>query len=646
MAKNYTNTKGFNQGRNNDKKEKLASNEPAFAPYNFVSLNDDVITDSVLDLELDSKNKIISGDGFSKFHKDHFSGYIELEIKNLTPLFIGDSLKEQNNGKNNATLNKKESQKATKQKDDKEITKQEFFSINGKEAIPGSSIRGMVRNLVEIASYSKFQFFNDNRFFYRDVAGVSKNSLKVSYEKIMKKECKNNNEVKQNDKNKKNFLPKADCGILVRENDKEFYIIKTTYETKKFLEPFENKNMPEFEINKKYDYSEKYDYFEVFTGKIGSISKDKKKDNRKKVYYKVKIPKNKNEKINLYYRRDILPYVYDSQPKFKRGGFLNLIEKLNEKIENDKLRYPNGIPCFYVKDGENVYFGHTPYFRIPYKHRVRDLISQSYLDKNDGFDMAEAIFGKDGAFASRVFFEDANSQNKARFEEKEILLSMPKPTSFNLYLEQNDGNISNQAQMKHYDDDTKIRGYKMYHHKEFSHFITQKQRENKKIIKKINAMREGAIFKGKIRFENLNATELGALIFVLDLPDGCYHKIGMAKPLGMGSIEIKPRLILHDISKRYEKVFDKNGDFFEPKISDKNMGDFKQNFEEYILSKIKSDKKSIWDEVRMQELKTMLRYGKQGDFDYMGLRSTNKKNVLPHAKDINENHLIFKNSRK
>lgn len=62
----------------------------------------------------------------------------------------------------------------------------------------------------------------------------------------------------------------------------------------------------------------------------------------------------------------------------------------------------------------------------------------------------------------------------------------------------------------------------------------------------IKPIKRNIKFKSRIRFENLTKEELGALLFVLDLPENHYHKIGMGKPLGLGSIEIKPSLFIVD----------------------------------------------------------------------------------------------------
>jgi CRISPR-associated protein (TIGR03986 family) len=70
-----------------------------------------------------------------------------------------------------------------------------------------------------------------------------------------------------------------------------------------------------------------------------------------------------------------------------------------------------------------------------------------------------------------------------------------------------------------------------------------------------DVVQKGAVFSGRIRFENLHPVDLGALLAALKLPDECAHKIGMGKPYGMGSIRIKPKLTIMNRKNRYKNIF-------------------------------------------------------------------------------------------
>jgi len=51
-------------------------------------------------------------------------------------------------------------------------------------------------------------------------------------------------------------------------------------------------------------------------------------------------------------------------------------------------------------------------------------------------------------------------------------------------------------------------------------------------------VRIGAEFRFRIHVTNLSQVELGALLWLLDLPEGCFHRLGGGKPLGFGSVRL------------------------------------------------------------------------------------------------------------
>jgi cold shock CspA family protein len=67
-------------------------------------------------------------------------------------------------------------------------------------------------------------------------------------------------------------------------------------------------------------------------------------------------------------------------------------------------------------------------------------------------------------------------------------------------------------------------------------------------------------FRFKIYFDNLSEAELGALLWVLKIADDKRYrlKLGMGKPLGMGSVRVSANLHLVDRPARYSKLFGSN----------------------------------------------------------------------------------------
>jgi len=91
---------------------------------------------------------------------------------------------------------------------------------------------------------------------------------------------------------------------------------------------------------------------------------------------------------------------------------------------------------------------------------------------------------------------------------------------------------------------------------------------------------EGNQFKFKIRFNNLTNIELGALISAIQLPEGCAHKLGMAKALGLGSVQLEANLKLEDPKTRYSRLFE-NGQWKIGSENEKNLEHFAVNASQY-----------------------------------------------------------------
>ena len=367
---------------------------------------------------------------------------------------------------------------------------------------------------------------------------------------------------------------------------------------------------------------------------------DIKYDKHKKTDYLIcDIDKNEKNIITLS-KEDIRNY-YQDRKKISvfnsKNTTSNLIDVLNKSTE-DK------IPCFYIQEniGNNVKltsFGHTPFFRLKYHNSIDNLLPKELINKNY-VDITKAIFGiesnskKDSInFASRVFFEDAIliSGTSENTPKKPKILSSPKATAFQNYLVQTSDDLD---RIKHYDsDNTKIRGNKLYWHQDNPQWEeTNPNSEHDSQYTKIKPVNKGAKFVSKIRFENLSKTELGALLFVLKLDTNCHHKIGMGKPLGLGSIKITPKLFLSDRKKRYEELF--SDDLIE--YNENNFNSFINEFTSYIVNSINTvsntNYANIWEIDRIKELKSILTYSRNSNNNlvrYLELDEFKKRGILP-----------------
>jgi hypothetical protein len=147
-------------------------------------------------------------------------------------------------------------------------------------------------------------------------------------------------------------------------------------------------------------------------------------------------------------------------------------------------------------------------------------------------------------------------------------------------------------------------------------------------------------FKFKIRYENLTENELGALLFVLKLPEGCAHKIGMGKPLGLGSVKITLTLYSSKRFKRYSTLFVNNSwNLAETEQEDEAIDDIIAIFENRVLTRIRDEEKgigdSLWNTPRLKQLRVLLdiESGKKLEQDmkttYMGIEEFKERKLLP-----------------
>lgn len=550
---------------------------PATAPYNFVPLNDKVVPTEEMPPDFDRY-----------YIGKTNTGYIELNIETKTPIYVHGTLTE------TEVKNKVEGK-----------NKSDFFSPAEKLRIPGSSLRGMIRTLVEIMSYGKFGFFDKKRLYYRGMADKAI-SLRAYYQQK---------------------IGTVYAGILYK--DKLTYFIEQTSFSKISKPDAQLKVTALGKTYKKFKFYDVGTEFLVVSGDMPGKNND----------WLIRKKNGSGIKIEVS-KEDVDSYANDVTREKNAPNLYDLISR--QKIKDTKK---DGVPCFFVKwkdkDGKGrVSFGHTRMFRLAYVSTVGDHIPET-LKKDFPLDIPEAIFGNEKTFACRVFLEDAFLKDPTGNDcegEKVVTLLGPKPTTFQHYLVQTEENMANHPRnLAHYDSNppTAIRGYKLYWHRENQTYKNTKFDSN--IDNKIQPVKADKTFTGRIRFENLYAVELGALLSALDLPQDCCHKLGMGKPLGLGSVKITPTLHLSKRKQRYESLDAEWGEVSESTKEGEKIKDFKDAFEKYVLSKLGENGKSFWELERMKELEKMLKFDpkpKDSATAYMTLGKFSDRKVLPSPSDI------------
>jgi len=606
---------------------KAEKREPSRAPYNFIPLNDVVV-------ESEHSNSI---PGFDSYKDRLLSGHIDLTIETKTPVYI-------------RRLSKKS----------------EFFEIGGRSLIPGSTIRGLTKNIMKIVSFSKFQEkedFENRNLYYRTVDSSSIGKL---YKSAL---------IDEHD----GCFPKVQAGLLKRSGaryfiepskyikETQFYRINGSFIGKSFLpNGFEKGDaVKTFAFEKVHFAPEGCDLYphsglNLKYARLEKVSKTRFKDSvegylivsgplgkKKHMQWVINTPDPKKSAL------EIPKQVIEDYEEDKSRSSTNLLEMLKEV---------NEVPCFYLTNekGNVTDFGHTALFRKRYSWSVSDHVPENLNPEENTSkvnDIVEAIFGKLENWAGRVFFEDAELQSSGAsvFMDEATLkiLSSPKPTCFQHYLEQPSGTNTSKNELCHWDNEANIRGYKMYWHRNTHGQTGEYDWKDKDPITKndtqhahpVKAVRPGAQFKGRVRFVNLSTIELGALLFSLDLPDGCCHKVGLGKPYGLGSIAIQTDLVLVDRPKRYSKLFDVENWFLSEEKAGSSIDTYKKKFERFILSSIGEDNlTSLWDNKRMKELRAMLSFNgcdsdawlEKTKYLQVGSDEYRNRNVLPKPSEVRD----------
>lgn len=638
----------------------------ATAPYNFVRLP------SVRHKALDSNNR-----DHSIFRNDLHHGYIDFDIKTLTPLMI--------RGEN-----------------------ADFFQCKGNPTIPGASIRGMLSNIIEVLSAGVFWSFNDRRIYQRAMFpdGTSANIYYTEQR------------------------PDTKGGFLKFDRRTRTYYLRTSSEIRLY-ERETGRGYTPFTIR----YNDRENLFEINSGwmnnkrKNWSIKTDvsfpedafSKSDEELEEIEIVRIP---GRDIKDY-EEDINRQLGSNNSKDRVVDPLILAKRISKSRSLD--RFPDkayakyGIPVFYStyedSKGEVRYtFGHTKNYRIPYHKKISDHIYES-LHNSDFVDFRKSLFGDEKESAGKLQFEDSFllEHNDSDFMQPEVckVLSTPKSSYYPGYLEQHPNGVRTKLKnLKHWGSDSKgsIRGYKFYHHINKDDFWIDKEiRLNpshiKSYLKKTNAssslkntifqdlnmrpdeskhfrinkaysqlhsdtqkmiyelsfddrfdlqqfsilkpIKRDRIFKGgKIRFSNLSKEELGLLILALELNGNASHRMGYAKPYGLGSIKIENlQLNLEDRQKRYQQVFTSDGQF-ETGMYDKDT--IENIKEEAVKSCFKfydcNTLEDFWKLPRLRDLLNILNWDpeKQSSSQwleivkYLNLKEFRDKPVLPTLDELDE----------
>ncbi len=598
----------------------IENDRQALAPYNFVPLPERIIrlTPNILPDQ-------------DQYHTNRLSGYIDCELTTESPLYT------------RAALTPKDYAAGAQAKDESA-----FFYVTDKEkpVIPGSSLRGLLRGLVEIVSYSKIQYVSEKKLVYRAVGDTTSHGGGYR-DRLMQFDGERNR--------KKHYTPLIRGGYIVKHN-KEWAIQpakevgSTTYAHLTIDERlFKSlRAIPGCRnASEVYIQTGKYDYQSVRGGflmiKYAPVLRAEPKPQsglrRGTLARSGGMSSKRTEAVVYEMDKSQLPIPLSDD---MLDDYRNQVSKEQETFLGGKdgvLR--ENQPIFYITDekGDLDFFGHARMFRLPYPASPFEFVPPR-LRREEDVDMAEAIFGftKEGgegkaqAFAGRVFVSDAQllpEQGDVWLTEKKVvipkILASPKPTTFQHYLVQmtpnkkqigktRDGRPKHVVYLNDFaartPSETVIRGHKFYWHKgnaSLSQIAEPEQLSaNDTQHTRIQPVKSGVKFQFRIDFENMLPEELGAVLWVLKVADDDAYrlKIGMGKPLGMGAVKISGSLYEIDRNSRYNTLFSKSGWRTGWKKSDKMAKLATASFEQFVLRALKET--SIKDLANVDRIEMLL----------------------------------------
>jgi len=647
----------------------------AHAPYNFVPLPETLAP---------APAGLPDHDGYGE---GLLTGRIECELETCSPIYIRGTLTP-------SDFREFGEKGPDELKVDQKERRAPFFSteeakpnVLPKPSIPGSSLRGMVRNLVEIAGFGRMRWVGkEPTFTFRAVAAPATDPLRDPYRQVIGPFSRNVRAgylVLRGDdwwiqpaltprqmgwpgddaflKVKERNINGRDLPKYIRLDDPHYrpQIHPVRFEVRRS----ERGGFPVVsQIAARKGSNLQYEGYLVCSGNMKEAAKEKQnRPSPRRSHTLVLMPDEKARALRIR-EQTVKDYLAGLTP-YQR-------EKLTDWSGANCARMGclgDLKPVFYVTEGNEVaYFGHSPNFRIPARLFGSDRAATppdfvpDALRKGTDPDLADAVFGwveeQDGPTAqraSRVSFGDArligNPDSVCLTEEAIIprTLSGPKATTFQHYLVQ-DRNAGHDPDRKetlaHYGSsprDTQLRGHKLYWHRGESPDIeaSAKERQHEKQLTRVRPLKPGVRFEFTLHFENLRPEELGALWWALALPGepgkDYRHKLGMGKPLGMGAVKLTPRLFISERcgeAGRYASLF--AGTRWEVAEQPADGAAFASQFERYVLDAVGlSGAQRLADTERIRMLLAMLEW-REGTEDW--LKTTSYMEVEAGVAQVNE----------
>ena len=391
------------------------------------------------------------------------------------------------------------------------------FKVSSQYMIPGTSLKGMIRSVLEILSMSNIRNGIDNsRYSMRDLSSP--------------------------DYKLKNQEQKS--GFLILLNGK-YYIQECQSEQVSYRDIEKEERVHDLKGKKINDmYRTIKDRVVFYKDGPATMWFFSGPMQNKKHEYQFDIPVFSEDKM--------IPLEEKEHEEFR---FIHEVENENaawkfwkKQLKNyaslsmiEKDGYHGIVPCFFrtKPNGNSVQdLGFSYLYRQPYPHTIHDFLPKEC--RVEGIDMAQAIFGYTGKTESlrgRVQFHHVFIGDAQVAEKRSYILGSPKPTYYPFYIEQ-----SQTGELQTYFSERSIiSGYKRYIHRGKVEQSTEITDRNRKVITTFAPLCAGTRFETEVSFFNLRPYELGALLAAIDFcgHSECCHSLGFAKPFGYGRMKVE-----------------------------------------------------------------------------------------------------------
>ena len=470
--------------------------------------------------------------------KGDLNGWIDYTLETITPIFMPNSSNSMAFDVDKASNIRQPIE--NKEKDDfaerDKCSRYEFFChedftkgvVDGyKPIIPGSEIRGVIRSAYETVTNSCMSTSDEKLPFYRRYGDYNS------------------------------------AGILRIKSDGSMYIqpcIRHTikkYKLNKYKHAQEVwVSVDEISCNAKSGFQRGWLYVgEHFINKTReAVFIESKKDSfpvSEQMYnaYKTNLEIYADERVNKSSKhtgyKHLKPFVKDFDKALKdiKSGLLTSTEK--------------HLLIYY--DNSRNYLTPAVKSKRVFKKKLGN-IAEDYMpcENIENCCPACSLFGMisdSGSISGRVRFQDLRSTGTDVLFEKPVVLpelASPKPSAFEFYLKRPDRvdfwdadkairHTSNRSYEEIRDYVPEISGRKFYwHHKSVDEKNFEKVMPSQRNVV-VRPVKSGKKFAGRIYFNDLNKGELDRLMWVLTMGGSSEHghKIGMGKPIGLGSVRLK-----------------------------------------------------------------------------------------------------------